>query len=235
MSPTAASALPATPLALDGLLATYAPLVLLAAVLLLALVKASVVLALLRQALAGIPPAPLAALLSILLSAFAMAPLAERVHAAMSTTAKAPIPGRPAVEPEQQLEAGLRPLREFLTRHTPQRELLAVADLSARMRPQTAQTPGTPPSLPALALAFVLSELRSAFLVGFVLLLPFVLIDLLVGTLLAGLALSGLSVRMVALPCKLLLFVACDGWQLLVRGLLLAYGSPDATPSGATP
>lgn len=232
MSVLSATPLSASSPALDGLLATYAPLVLLAGVLLLALVKAGVVLTLLRQALGGVPPAPLAALLSILLSAFAMAPLAERVHTAMSAAVTPTTGTRPAVDSEPPIEAGLRPIREFLTRHTPQRELQSVADLSVRMRPQVVPPPGAPPSLPALLLAFVLAELRTAFLVGLMLILPFALIDLLVGTLLSGLALTGLSTGTVALPCKLLLFVACDGWQLLVRGLLLAYGDTAGSPGG---
>lgn len=232
------NSLPATPLpaglpSWDAALLSYAPLLLLAGVLLLAIVKAGVVVTLLRHALGGVPPAPLAALLAVLLSAFAMAPLAERLHGAMSTGAVAPGANQKVADPEQQLEAGLRPLRDFLVRHTPARDQQAVADLSARMRPNVAIAPGGAPSLPALLLAFTLAELRTAFLVGFVLLLPFVLIDLLVASLLSGLALSGLSAQAVALPCKLLLFVACDGWQLLARGLLLAYGGPDA--GGGTP
>lgn len=210
-------------------LTAYAPLLLLAGVLLLGFLKASVVLALLRQMLGGVPPAPVTALLALMLSAFAMAPLGERVHAALS----APSPAGATVSPDEKLEAGLRPLRDFLQHHTPTRDVLSVADLSARMRPGLSVAPGTPPSLPAQLLAFALAELRAAFLLGFVLLLPFVLIDLLVGSLLSGLALSGLAVRSIALPAKLLLFVACDGWQLLSRGLLLAYG--DAGTVGGTP
>ena len=232
MTPLSSTPRATSPTTLDSLLVAYGPLVLLACVLLLAVVKAGVVLALLRQALGGIPPAPLAAILAIALSCFAMAPLAERVHSALSTPSSPPSAGSLAVEPEKQLEAGLRPLREFRSRHTPPRDVQAVADLSARMRPQLAPAPGTPPTLPALLLAFVLSELRTAFLVGFVLLVPFVLIDLLIGSLLSGLSLAGLSVQALAVPCKLLLFVACDGWQLLVRGLLLAYGTPHGAPTG---
>ncbi len=211
-------------------LSLYAPLLLLGGLLLLGFLKASVVLALLRQVLGGVPPAPVAAALALLLSAFAMAPLAERSYAAMT----APSPAAASAQPssEEKLEAGLRPLREFLPRHTPNRDVLAVADLAARMRPGLSLSPGTPPSLAAQLLAFALAELRAAFLIGFLLLLPFVLIDLLVGSLLSGLSLSGLSVRSIALPAKLLLFVACDGWQLLSRGLLLAYGDVGTTGGG---
>lgn len=226
-----AAPLPPTLPDILGSLAVYAPLALLAGLLLLGFLKASVVLALLRQVLGGVPPTPVAALLALLLSAFAMAPLAERSYNAM--TAPNPAAAGAASSAEEKLEAGLRPLRDFLARHTPARDGLAVADLTARMRPGLAAAPGSPPSLSAQLLAFTLAELRAAFLIGFVLLLPFVLIDLLVGTLLSGLAIFGLSARSLALPGKLLLFVACDGWQLLTRGLLLTYG--DAGAAGGTP
>lgn len=253
-------------------LLALAPLLLVGGVLLLGFVKASVVLALLRQALGGVPPAPLAALLALLLSGFAMAPLAERSHAAMANvptpTVTRPPPGPPPSPPpipggtparpsagqpttpaptpsmgehpeaglaEARLEAGLRPVREFLLQKTPQRDQLAVADLTMRLHPGSSVGPGTPPSTPALLLAFVLAELRIAFLFSFVLLLPFLLIDLLAASLISGLALPGLSARGIALPCKLLLFVACDGWQLLGRSLLWAYAGADGGAAGGTP
>lgn len=191
----------------------FAPgLLLLGGVLLLAYVKIGVVLAVLRRGLGGIPPAGLTALLALLLSWLAMAPLAERCQQAMAALPAA----APATE---RVEAGLGPLRTFLAGHTPEREKAAVKDLVARLR---GSAPG--PELPGQLVAYALAELRVAFQAAFVLLLPFLLIDLLCASLLGGLLLPGLSARAVALPFKLLLFVACDGWQLLTRGLLTAYG-----------
>lgn len=205
-APEPASWLPALPLS-----------ALLLGVLLLGYIKLSVVLAVLRRGLGGIPPASLLAVLALLLSVFAMTPLHERCQKAMQAApVDAPV--------ETRLQAGLLPLREFLLRHTPAAEQTAVKELALRIDPRSAATP-TEPSLPSLLVAFALSELRAAFQLAFVLLLPFLLIDLLCASLLSGLLLPGLSARAVALPFKLLLFVLCDGWQLLGRGLLTAYGA----------
>lgn len=195
----------------------------LAGVLLLGYVKMSVVLAVLRRGLSGVPPASVTALLALLLSVFAMAPLYDRCQQAMKA---APA----AATSTERLEAGLVPLREFLSKHTPAREQTVVKELALRL--QTAPAPpvgaagtGDPAPLPSLLVAFALSELRAAFQIAFVLLLPFLLIDLICASVVAGLLLPGLSPRAVGLPFKLLLFVVCDGWQLLTRGLLTAYGA----------
>ena len=195
-------------------------LLLLGGVLLLGYIKLSVVLAVLRRGLSGIPPASLTALLALLLSGFAMAPLYERCDRAMRDAPAS------ATQTER-VQAGLAPLREFLQRHTPAREQATVKELSLRINPQlqAAQNQQTEASLPSLLVGFALSELRAAFQIAFVLLLPFLLIDILCASLLGGLLLPGLSARAVALPFKLLVFVLCDGWQLLSRGLLTAYGA----------
>lgn len=201
-------------------LSSLAPTALLGFVLLLAFVKIGVVLAVLRSGIgAGIPPRAVTALLALILSMVVTAPLAERAHRAMLAAGES-APAR--------LQAGLGPLREFLQRHTPPRELRAVQDLARRTAVppgpgEPAPQLGDTPTVPTLTAAFFLSELRVAFQVGFFLLLPFLAIDLLCGTLLAGLSLGGLSARAIALPFKLLLFVVCDGWTLLARGLLLGY------------
>lgn len=199
----------------------FAPMLVLGGVLFLAYVKTSVVLAVLRRGLGGIPPAALTAVLALFLSGLAMAPLFERCQKAMLREApKAPIAVR--------LQAGMAPLREFLLQHTQKREQAAVQELVQHLHgPANSATVPAPAeaSLDALLFAFVLSELRIAFQIGFILLLPFLLIDILCASLLSGLLLPGLPARAVALPFKLLLFVMCDGWHLLSRGLLLAYGA----------
>jgi len=201
---------------------TFGPtLLLLGGVLLLAYVKIGVVLAVLRRGLGGIPPAALTAVLALLLSWLAMAPLAERCQQAMAA-----LP--PAAPQSERLEAGLAPLRAFLSQHTPDRERASLQELVQRLRGAAAPAA---PELPTLLVGYALAELRVAFQLAFVLLLPFLLIDLLCSSLLSGLLLPGLSARAVALPFKLLLFVACDGWQLLTRGLLTAY----AAAAGGSP
>jgi type III secretion protein R len=88
---------------------------------------------------------------------------------------------------------------------------------------QKQRTTIEPDELPVLLAAFLLGELRTAFQLAFVLLLPFLVLDLLAALILSGLQLGGLSVRSVTLPFKLLLFLVCDGFTLLYRGLLLGY------------
>ena len=197
-------------------LRTLLPLLLAVLAVGLAFIKLSVVLAVLRRGLGGgVPPTPVIALLALLLATLAMAPTAEqcqRLIASLPATATA----------EEVLHTGSAPLREFLQRHTPPREQQAVLDLAQRLAPPTPERPApTLDQLTVLAPAFAVSELRAAFLLGFGLLLPLLLIDLLCAVLLAGLDLGALSPRAVALPFKLLLFVLCDGWHLLLRALLL--------------
>jgi type III secretion protein R len=189
------------------------PLLLLVAVLGAAAVKIGVVLAVLRQGLGlpGVPPAAVTAVLALLLSAVVMAPVAERSLLAMK--------GRP----EGALAAGAEPLREFLKQHTPQRERAAVLELARRVRAPADRAAVSDADLAVLAPAFVLAELKLAFQLGFLLLLPFLVLDLLVASLIQGFSLPGLDARAVALPFKLLLFVVCDGWHLLARGLILGY------------
>lgn len=212
------------------------PLTLLAGTLLLAYVKISVALAVLRRGLGGdVLPRSLGALLALLLSGLAMAPLAERCHRAMQAV--------PAAPSETVLAAGAAPLVDYLRTRTPAGEKAALQELRQRLASRTLPATPTPtatttapapaasePARPAvfselavLLPAFVLAELRVAFQLGFLLLLPFLLIDLLCASLLSGLLLPGLSPRAVALPFKLLLFVLSDGWRLLVRGLLWGY------------
>lgn len=191
-----------------GLLGLLLPLL----VLTLAFLKMAVVLTLLRQALGGAIPALVVAVLALLLSALVMAPVAQRCHAGWQA--------QPQGDSETRLAAATAPLRDFLRRHTPARELAVVQELAQRVQ-GTGAADGR--SLSVLLPAFALGELRGAFQIGCLLLLPFLLLDLLCAALLTGLALPGLSPGAVALPFKILLFVLCDGWSLLARALALGY------------
>lgn len=212
-------------------LRTLLPLLLGGLAIALAFIKVSIVLAILRRGLGGgVPPASVLAVLAILLATLAMMPTLER-----SQRAIAELPSTASAE--QILQAGSAPLSDFLRRHTEPREQQAVRELAARLAsadataeagasgavaPPMPQTPTAEP-LTTLAPAFALSELRLAFVLGFGLLLPLLLIDLLCAVVLSGLDLHGLSPGAVALPFKLLLFVVANGWQLVLRGLLLGY------------
>lgn len=191
-------------------------------------IRAGLVLLVLQRALSGVPPAPITLLLALLLSGLSMAPVASRCHQALRDATQKM--GADA-DPVAAISAGLAPLGEHLRARTPQRDRAAVLDLARKVHGTAAGTAaGATAAAPqeedlaVLAPAFALAELRLAFQIGFLLLLPFLVLDLLVAALLQGLLLPGLSAQAVALPFKLLLFVLCDGWQLLTRGLLLSGG-----------
>jgi flagellar biosynthetic protein FliP len=199
-------------------LRTALPLLLGGLAVALAFIKLAVVLAVLRRGLGGgVPPASVTALLALILAALVMAPTADRCQRAVAA-----LP--PTASSEEVLQAGAAPLREFLDRHTPPGEKQTVLDLTQRLAPRTAEPlPAAASPLTVLTAAYALSQLRLAFLLGFGLLLPFLLIDLLCAVLLSGLDAGGLSPRGVALPFKLLLLVVGNGWQLILRGLLSGY------------
>ena len=220
---------PATVLAADGsarasdwaawaLAVALAPF---AVILLSCFVKVAVVLTVLRGAFGGsLPPRSVTAALTLLLTVFIMAPVGERVWRAIE-----PGLGRgDAASLADAAAAGREPVREFLAAHAPERERQSFLELQRRLRaPEERATVGEKDLL-VLAPAFVVSELRAAFQMGFLLLLPFLVLDLVVASILTTLGMTLLEPRRVALPFKLLLFVLADGWHLLARGLVASYG-----------
>ncbi len=213
-----------------GLVALLAivPLVVL---MLTSFVKISVVLSLVRNAI-GAPDAPSGLVvmgLSLILTFFVMAPVAvEMVTAAATTTAPAPpsqletaVRALLPAEAQGDVDAAARalaPLEKFLARHASPKDKATFVELAAKMgRPATGE------ELWVLAPAFLTTELREAFAIAVLIFLPFLVIDLLVALGLAALGLASTSPQTVALPLKLLLFVAVDGWRLLVDALLRGY------------
>ncbi|MBA3462296.1 MAG: EscR/YscR/HrcR family type III secretion system export apparatus protein [Deltaproteobacteria bacterium] len=194
-------------------------------------VKISVVLSLVRNAI-GAPDAPSGLVvmgLSLILTFFVMAPVAvEMVTAAATTTAPAPpsqletaVRALLPAEAQGDVDAAARalaPLEKFLARHASPKDKATFVELAAKMgRPATGE------ELWVLAPAFLTTELREAFAIAVLIFLPFLVIDLLVALGLAALGLASTSPQTVALPLKLLLFVAVDGWRLLVDALLRGY------------
>ncbi len=116
-------------------------------------------------------------------------------------------------------EAAAEPLREFMLGHTREGELEMFLDASA------VETPVTRDEVPLTALipAFVLSELKSAFIIGFIVFVPFMVLDLVVSAVLTSLGMMMLPPTFVSLPLKLLLFILLDGWTLIVGTLLTSY------------
>lgn len=176
-----------------------------------------IVLSLTRNAL-GLPTAPPQQVivgLSVFLTLFVMGPTLGQ----MKDVALDPLLDG-TISVSQAYDAAQVPLREFLLEHTREGELKMFLDAS------NTETPVARDEVPLVALvpAFVLSELKSGFIIGFVIFIPFLIIDLVVSAVLMGLGMMMLPPSFVSLPFKILLFVMLDGWMLVVGTLLKSYG-----------
>lgn len=207
---------PAELIVLIGLLAILPT----ALVLLTSFLKMSVVLSIARSALGApqVPPTSAVTGLALALSMLVMAPVVRRT--ADLLRAEPPAAGLEARLAS--LEHAASPLREFLTRFARPDDRAAFLDVARRLASTGAAAPAEG-DLAVLAPAFVVSELRRAFTIGFLVFLPFLVVDLAVANVLLSLGLSQLSPTSVSLPLKLLLFVAVDGWKLLARALAFSY------------
>lgn len=175
-----------------------------------------IVLSLIRNALGTnqVPPNQVLVGLALFLTAFIMAP----VFSAVYTDALAPyFAGEIALE--EAWETGLEPLREFMLRNTREKDLEMFVTMRGEERPQTPADVNTLTLIPA----FVISELKTAFQLGFVIFVPFLVIDMVVASTLMGMGMMMLPPVMISLPFKILLFILVDGWHLVVRSLLMSF------------
>lgn len=175
-----------------------------------------IVLALLRHAL-GIPQTPpnsVIVTLAVFLSLFAMAPVVEEVNAiALQPYLEERVSVREAIDLAKD------PVRNFVVRQTREADLAAVMQMAGAEMPKTVEDV----SFTHLVPAFMLSELKTAFQIGFVIFLPFLLIDLVVAASLMSLGMIMVPPTTVSLPLKLLLFILIDGWVLVSQALLGSY------------
>ena len=178
--------------------------------------KIVVVLSLSRNALGltGVPPNQVLVGLALFLSLFVMAPILGQVN-------------DEGVQPYLKgdktqsvaFEDGVKPLREFMLDHTRKNELAMLSQIADRKLPETrADVP-----LTTLIPAFVISELKSAFIIGFIIFVPFLVIDIVVSASLMSMGMMMLPPVMISLPFKLLLFVLVDGWGLIITALVQSY------------
>jgi flagellar biosynthetic protein FliP len=175
-----------------------------------------IVLHFVRQALGTqtVPPAHLTTALALLLTGFVMAPTFGEVN----RTALQPwMDGQ--IEQGEMLRAASAPLRDFMLSHTRERDLETFVEMSSLERPAGPEDV----SLVVLMSAFVTSELRTAFQIGFALFLPFIIIDIVVSSVLMSMGMFMLPPAMISLPFKLLLFVLVDGWALLFQTLVASF------------
>ena len=178
--------------------------------------KIFVVLGLTRNALGlgSTPPTQVLAGLALFLSIFVMGPVISQVN---SQGVQPFLKGDKTQS--QAFTDGVKPLREFMLKQTRAEELALMTKDSGQAKP--ANRDDTP--LTTLIPAFVLSELRSAFVMGFLIFIPFLIIDLVVSSSLMSMGMMMLPPVSVSLPFKLLLFVLVDGWGLVVHALVTSY------------
>lgn len=175
-----------------------------------------IVLSLLRQALGtqSAPPNQVIIGLSLFLTFFVMGPTFDKVYQdAYQPYAKG------SISFEQALDLGEAPMRQFMLKQTRQADLSLFAKL-AKLDPDIK---GEAAPMRVLVPAFAISELKSAFQIGFMILIPFLVIDLVVASVLMSLGMMMLSPVLVALPFKLMLFVLADGWNILIGSLAASF------------
>ncbi len=175
-----------------------------------------IVLSLLRQALGtqAAPPNQVIVGLSLFLTFFVMAPTFDRIYEqAYAPYAAGTMPA------DEAMSKGVVPLREFMLKQTRQSDV----QLFARLAKLPADVKGEDVPLRVLVPAFVTSELKSAFQIGFMIFIPFLIIDMIVASVLMSLGMMMLSPVLVALPFKLMLFVLADGWNLLLGSLAASF------------
>lgn len=180
-------------------------------------VRIVIVLAMVRHAF-GMPQTPPNAVLTSLalfMTAFIMAPTLTAVH---ESALQPFLEGR--AEIADLMETGGAPLREFMLSHTRDSDLEVIYAISSTPLPNSAEDV----DLLKLTPAFMLNELRVAFTIGFVILLPFLLIDLVVASILLSLGMMMVPPATISLPIKVLMFVLIDGWSLVMEGLLGSFG-----------
>jgi flagellar biosynthetic protein FliP len=176
-------------------------------------IRIVVVLSMVRHAfgMPETPPNPVLVSLALFLTAFTMSPTFSAVNAnALQPLMAGQIPV------EQAMARGSGPLRDFMlaqTRDSDIEAIYAIAKTPVPDRPEQVE-------ILKLAPAFILNELRVAFTIGFVILLPFLLIDLVVASILLALGMMMVPPATISLPIKILMFVLIDGWGLILQGVL---------------
>ncbi len=176
-----------------------------------------IVLSLLRSALGTqtSPPNQVLVGLALFLTFFVMAPVADKIY----TDAYLPL-SQNKITFVQALDIGAVPLKSFMLKQT------RVADLTLFTQMAKLPKPESPAAVPMRVLipAFVTSELKTAFQIGFVVFIPFLIIDMVVASVLMSMGMMMMSPVIVALPFKIMLFVLVDGWVLLIGSLVRSFG-----------
>ena len=179
--------------------------------------RIAIVLSLLRQAL-GTHQSPATQIivgLSIFLTIFIMTPVWNEVNEGAFKPYRA---GQLSVT--DTVERASIPIRKFMLKHTREKDLALMISISGGERPQNVDSVPTMTIIPA----FVISELKTAFQIGMLLYIPFIIIDMVVASVLLSMGMMMLPPIMISLPFKLMLFVLADGWYLVIGSLVKSFG-----------
>ncbi len=181
-----------------------------------AFVRIAIVLSMLRHAfgMQETPPNTVLISLALFLTFFTMSPVLDK----MNTTAVEPYLAN-RISLADAYAKGSAPLRDFMVRQTREQDLALMVELAHEKPPGSVEEVKMVHLIPA----FMLNELRTAFQIGFVIFLPFLLIDLVVSSVLMSLGMMMVPPAMIALPLKVLMFVLIDGWNLVVRSLVTSF------------
>lgn len=160
-----------------------------------------------------VPPSIVIIGLSIILTFFTMGPTFQKMYDMGS------VPYQKNQNIVAAIDEGSKPLKEFMMKQTRESDLSFFIELSKK-RP-----PASPDEITIweVAPAYIISELKTAFEIGFVIFVPFIVLDLVVANILLALGMFMLSPTIISLPFKLLIFIAVDGWALIVQGLVTSY------------
>jgi len=175
-----------------------------------------IVLGLLRQAIgtAQMPPNQIILGLALFLTFFIMSPVWQRVNnEALKPYYSEQISG------EQAFDQAVAPVKDFMMKQTREKDLALFVKISKEQRPEKPSDV----SMIVVVPAFIISELKTAFQIGFMIFLPFFVIDMVVSSILLSMGMMMLPPMMVSLPFKLLLFVLVDGWYLIVGSLVQSF------------
>ena len=194
-------------------------------------VKIAVVLALVRNAIGTqqVPPNIIVTGLAMILTIYIMVPVGYDIYNSTSNIinegTNQPLLSQASVELlGKAAEKGKEPVRAFLLKHTHKKEKQLFYKLALKLRSTEEQRKDiTEDDFMNLVPAFVISELTEAFQIGFILFLPFLIIDLVIANVLLSLGMFQISPITLSLPFKLLLFVLVDGWHVITKGLILGY------------
>lgn len=160
-----------------------------------------------------VPPAIVIIGLSIILTFYTMGPTFQKMYDMGS------IPYQRNQDMIAAIQEGSKPLKEFMLKQTRESDLTFFVELAHKTKPQSPDDI----SIWEVAPAYIISELKTSFEISFIIFVPFIILDLVVANILLALGMFMLSPTIISMPFKLLIFIAVDGWALIVQGLVSSY------------